>query len=221
MTRIEDASFLKGEKGRTVFFKPFPIVSELGDWNSQVPGFFRRIEKSGDDRSYAILSAIIVEYHVERMLRLVMPRFDELAKKHEVPFSLKLDLLRCLSLIPDQILACGDVVRSVRNEFAHNLAIRSLNGMRQSTTDKLRSAYNAIPDIRKIAGKAEGKAVRNILGWVVQYAIIGVRIYESNVKLLVESIHSEAFLAQLEQTYKERNHRLRLETTGAKVEFSG
>jgi hypothetical protein len=60
----------------------------------QVPGFFRRIEKSGDDRSYAILSAIIVEYHVERMLRLVMPRFDELAKKHEVSFSLKLDLLR-------------------------------------------------------------------------------------------------------------------------------
>jgi hypothetical protein len=202
-----------GEKGRTLFYKPLPIIADLGDWNSQVPEFFQRIEKSGDDRSYAILSAIIVEHHVVRMLKLVMPRFDDFAKSHELSFSMKLDLLESIRLIPEHLVVCADTVRSVRNEFAHDLDIESLDGIRQSTKDKLKSAFNSIPDIEKISGTVGRKTVRETLSWVVQCAVIGVRIYESNVKLLMESIRSETFLRQLERTYRNRNRRLRLRGT--------
>jgi len=202
-----------GGKSSTLFYKPLPIISDLGDWNSQVPEFFQRIEKSGDDRSYAILSAIIVEHHVIRMLKLIMPRFDDFAKNHESSFSMKLDLLRSLSFIPEHLLVCGDAVRIVRNEFAHNLDIESLDGIRQSTKDKLKSAFNAIPDIEKISGTIARKTVREILSWVAQCAVVGIRIYESNVRLLMESIRSETFLSQLEQTYRDRNRRLRLRGT--------
>src|SRR5436190_22198337 len=96
---VEEALFLYGQKGKALFSEPFPLLSEVGDWNSQMPSFFQRVERSGDDRSYAINSAILVEYHVDRIVKLILPGFDAFADNRDVTMSMKLSLLKDLTLI--------------------------------------------------------------------------------------------------------------------------
>ncbi len=199
---VEEALFLYGPKGETLFSEPFPLVSDVGEWNSQMPAFFHRVERSGDDRSYAIISAILVEYQVDRILKLIMPGFRRFAENRDVTFSMKLSLLKSLSLIPEQFIAWADAIRTVRNEFAHDIQVESLEKMGKKARDRLMSAYQDIPDMK--VAKEKAKTTRQFLGVTLQAVVFGLRMYESNIMLLVETIRSSEFLEQLKGIFSSR-----------------
>src|SRR6267143_3689040 len=132
---LEEAQYFYGPKGRTVFFMPFLAGPELKDWNSEVPTFLQRVEKTGDDRSYTILSATMIEYHIDIILSLIMPDF-------EIPtFALKLRYLRSLKLIPEHLLTNAETINAIRNKSAHDMKLDSFDGLDQGTQKKLRKAH--------------------------------------------------------------------------------
>src|SRR3989442_8372405 len=117
------AQYFWALKGETVFSMPFVAGPELKDWNSEVPPFIQQVEKTGDDRSYTILSATMVEHNVDRIIRLIMPDFTI----HS--FALKLRYLKSLKLIPEHLLTSAETILAVRNKFAHDMKVESLDGL--------------------------------------------------------------------------------------------
>jgi hypothetical protein len=172
----------------------------MGDWNAQVPTFLQRIVNSPDDRSSAVLSATVVEYHVDRILGLFAPGFDKLDHDHQLGLNMKIDLLKALSLIPDHLLTSAKAIGSTRNKFAHSLDLESFDEMDQNGKNSVRSAYYAIPGIKR----HPRKELRDVWRHLLQITVMGIRLYESNVKLLAETIRSDEFLSQLEEKYRTR-----------------
>src|SRR2546425_12258626 len=99
----DTAQYFWALKGKTVFSIPFIAGPELKDWNSEVPPFLQQVEKTGDERSYTILSSAMIEYHVNRILSLIMPDF-----KIRSSYALKLYLLQSLKLIPEHLLTSAE-----------------------------------------------------------------------------------------------------------------
>src|SRR2546430_2053361 len=123
MDELNDFRWLSGKPGDSAFTKPFLSLGSLEEANARHPEFYRRMESSGDDRSYVLVAVMVVESMCDDILRKVIPGFNTLRDNRDFGFSLKIELLRALRLIPPAIPRCADCVRQVRNEFAHNLSI--------------------------------------------------------------------------------------------------
>jgi hypothetical protein len=189
-----------GEKGKSLFHMPLPLVQYQVDWNAEVPEFLQRIVKSADDRSSTVLSAIVVEYHLDRILSLIMQGFDRLSRDHDLGFAMKVDLLKALNLFPEHLLSYAIVIGKTRNKFAHSLSVDSLDQLDQDAKNLIKSTYYAISSRKKDPEKSLGDILREM----VQITVMGIRSYESNVRLLVEIIRSPGFLEQLEGTYRRK-----------------
>jgi hypothetical protein len=125
-------------------------------------------------------------------------------------FSMKLDLLSAFRVIPEHILLCADVVRLIRNEFAHNLELESLENISKRSANKLVSYYENTPSI----GSATGIKTKNLFESVVDIATMGIRAYEYNIRLFKETVNSKTFLSNLEQIGTERTEQTKQKPLG-------
>ena len=116
---------------------------------------------------------------------------------HDLGFARKVDLLRALNLIPEHLLSFASAIGKIRNKFAHSLSLDSLDDMDMNAKNLIKSAYYAPPNNEKTK-----KPLGEMLREMVQITVIGIRSYESNIKLLAKIIRSEEFLDHLEQTYR-------------------
>jgi hypothetical protein len=78
-----------------------------------------------DDRLIALVGALIVENSLETYLSASLLGYKkELSGSKDFFFSWKIAVAKSLRFCPNKILTCADVIRQLRNEFAHNLGIR-------------------------------------------------------------------------------------------------
>ncbi len=174
------------------FSQPFLDFHHMQAWNREVPDLFRRAEESGDDRSLALITALLLEYHIDRLLHAFLPRYQILLDRSETTFSLKADMLKALAFVPPEILRCVDVLRKIRNDFAHDLNMEDfekiskgrkvvLKQLNQYFTKEYDNTSSAKKDFKRIA----------------YIAIIQLRMYEPNVKILREKIQDPDFISEL------------------------
>lgn len=180
-----------GEKGESVFIKPF-IDFSLIEENTEHIQIYKKMEKSGDDRSFAIVTALVLEYHIDKFFQTWIPDYSRLSERRDFTPSLKIDWIVASRLIPLHILKCADCIRSVRNDFAHNLDLDSLGNIKKGRVDKLKMLYE------EIYGNSSGKSVRELFDKVAFVAISGISAYRSNILALQELIQSEQVIEELE-----------------------
>ncbi|HBZ68107.1 MAG TPA: hypothetical protein DEO70_14835 [Bacteroidales bacterium] len=118
----------KGNK-KTVFTISMFDFENVEDNNSKSWKNFERILKTGDDRSKTILAGIIIEHYLDRLLSLLFVDYKFLTERSDFTYSFKISLLKSLRIIPHSIITMCDCVRKVRNEFAHNFEIESINNI--------------------------------------------------------------------------------------------
>ena len=111
---------------------------------------------------------------MDRILKLILPGFDAFADNRDVTMSMKLSLLKALKLIPEHFVVWADAIRTVRNEFAHNIVVESLEKMGEKTRDRLMFAYNQIPDMK--VAKEKSNTHRQFLGVTLQAVVFGLRM---------------------------------------------
>jgi hypothetical protein len=72
-----------GAEGTSAFTQPF-IDYSLG--LNRLPGFLERIHRTDDDRSFVIVSAVVVERYLDALLESVAPGYDHLIEKKNSRF---------------------------------------------------------------------------------------------------------------------------------------
>ena len=165
-----------GDKGECVFTEPFI------EWTSPVqelPGILQRIEKTGDDRSFVLLSAVVVERYVVELMKNLSPGFAKLADNRDLTFSLKIELLRALRLIPPHILLAADLIRRIRNDFAHDFETDSLAKCNRKHREAMRKT------VLEIFGENQlTTSERDCFKTVTFLALAGLQAYRTNFRKL-------------------------------------
>ena len=179
------------EQGEALFIEP--VATVLDGLKASAGPSYQIVESAKDDRSKAILRAIVVESNLDSILKIWLPGFDKLVedKGKELTFSMKISFLRSMNLIPEQILDAADRIRDVRNAFAHKLEINDLDQLDGKIAGRLTSLYN------RIFGASADKTRRDHHDALIKFAVHGLRAYAANVQVLRNALISENFVSDL------------------------
>ena len=182
---------------KQVFTQPYFDLIDKKNWNEELPVLYERINSLEDDRSFVILMSIIVEFHLDKLLSIVIPDYDtKLKNNKDLTFSLKLELLNSMRLIPKQIFLFADCIRKIRNEFAHNLKIdnilelKTLN--RRSIVLNLEQLCAEYSDSLVYSKSNPSNYIQKFKD-IANFVVNAFREYEPNFIALRKEIDSEEF----------------------------
>ncbi|MFA5049982.1 MAG: hypothetical protein WC501_03155 [Candidatus Micrarchaeia archaeon] len=187
--------FFSGNEKEILFDEPCSELGNLIMRTNELPDLFLKIQKTGDDRSFVIISALVLESVLDQFLEGYIPKYKKLLENEgNFVFSTKINLLKSLELIPTLILSCAETVRKTRNKFAHNLNFDSLEKLGKDA-NPLKTQYNQI--YSRYGENASDKTMREIFNGVVSYSISGLIAYIPNIKALNTKIRSKRFREEI------------------------
>ena len=131
--------YFDGEEGKTIFRRPFnrdPLEED------DASALLKKVHDAGDERSMVLVSAMICETYIDRLLSILLPKYSRLLDNSaSFTFSTKIKLLESFEIVPLHLTRAADLVRQVRNEFAHNLKVSSLSDVDPKIIRKLHGLY--------------------------------------------------------------------------------
>jgi hypothetical protein len=98
-----------------LFEEPFSDLPSVQRSSDEIPAFLKRVEASDDHRLVCIMGALVAEHHLDRMLKLMCPKYDVLEGSNDFSFSLRINLLQAWFIVPHWITRDLHVIRAVRN----------------------------------------------------------------------------------------------------------
>jgi len=112
-------------------FEP-QIASELSCFREIVATPCCALQTLTDDRAVILEGALIIENSVRKFLKTAVP-----GRKKNLGFALAISLSRDMQLCPDQVFDDADLVREIRNEYAHDLTKRSYHDLSKKYRDSV------------------------------------------------------------------------------------
>jgi hypothetical protein len=99
---------------------------------------------------------------------------------------MRIELARALRLCPSRLLGAADTIRDIRNEFAHELSLRSFDKCQKK---HLASASGHLREIQTsmVAGKTDREVFKNLVGTVC----LALRGYTFHVERLNKFVREE------------------------------
>ena len=191
--------FWETETSKALFYQPFKYWDKNSDWNEDIPPYFERLNKLKDDRSFVILAATVLEYQVERFLKCFIPEYQVLITPN-TSFDFKLKIVRAFRLIPPQIINSAELIKNIRNEFAHNQDLDNFNDVEKSSSLK-----NQIDLLDKYWRKYEDEMIYfkinpscvNKFKDLWRKSLEGFRSYEKNVTFFRDKTEKRDFIDNL------------------------
>ena len=129
----------EGVSGETIFHRTY-MNFVLYDEDLKNRALLERLGAYKDDRSKAIIAALVCEKYLDRMLAVVFPGYSSDNLKN-APFDTKIRMLQALRIVPLFVTKAADLLRRARNEFAHNLELDDLAGLPQPLQDAMRAHH--------------------------------------------------------------------------------
>lgn len=169
-------AYYYGTEGETLFHQPYPTKFGIIPDDSRDPIAAR--DGNLDDRSLALVSAMISENYVDRMLKLLLPTFT---LNRQGGASMKINLLAAFGIIPKHLLTAAQLLNQTRNEFAHHLQLTSfaqLDNHKPMLTDAMRGLCKS----RKILVGQGPDEVPRLFEVMFAMATTGVLHFEENVR---------------------------------------
>ncbi|KAA0072143.1 hypothetical protein [Rhodanobacter sp. T12-5] len=124
---------LQGTLGESVFHQPVrDLMAAIAD-QFETDGMLstvNRMASYGDERSKVLLAALASEAVVDKILGAFMPLYQPLRRTN---IYLKIQMLEALALVPKHLTDAADLIRDVRNQFAHKLTVEKLSDIDNSS----------------------------------------------------------------------------------------
>lgn len=184
---------ISGKKGESLFHEPLLRYFR----ENPLPELFRKTADLKDDRLLAIVTALIVEDRLDKALNSFLPRYARLIAAAGFTFSMKIALMEALALVPPRILGAADLIRKVRNEFAHHLDLDSFSGLESkfiTGVGKLRA------DVYGVFGADQRKSKSTFIEEykaLAFFCIVGLDAYRENTSYLRLHIETPEFVDEL------------------------
>jgi hypothetical protein len=192
--------------GQSILKQPFFELTDFTKWNNEMGKFYERVNETKDERSFVLLMALIVEFHFDSIIRAFFPRNKEILENKDLTLSLKINILKSLKLLPESIFKFADLVRKIRNEFAHNIEIDKIIELNDYTKGKnlinqLNNFCHQYKDYL-IYSKYEQNNYREKFKDITNFVNNALREYEPSVRLLREEIEKKEFLQKIIKSKK-------------------
>ena len=163
----------------------------IAKWNKEVPLHVNEFNKYDEDRSAVIYFALFVEFHINHTIGILFPDFDSLLSSSSI--GNKTNILASFRLLPKQIFEACRCINNIRNVFAHEFDIKSMNQLesfdgekRKKTVDKLKlltSEYHGDYEY-----ELQADTIKNRFKSLCLNTITAFRIYESQILLVREKL---------------------------------
>jgi len=137
------------------------------------------IEGAKEERLLALVGALSMEEAIDLFLGAYIPDYPHLEEQRDFTLFIKIELTRCLRVIPKHILDAAVLINNIRNKFAHELRIERFDSLDIGTQDNLKRKHGAFfPDGTRIS-----LAVKDVFAGIVEAIIVGLGIYASHLKV--------------------------------------
>lgn len=187
----------EGEKGQSLFTKPFlDLLRE-----NELPKLFKKVDGLNDHRLLTIVTALLVENRVDAILKFVYPRYDRLLDRQEYTFSMKLTTLEALRYLPPSICNTSNVIRKIRNEFAHNLNLVKFDDLRAKTKKGMLSSWKE--SYGRFTQDCPGN-LHDVFKNISFFVIAGIEAYMENISALYDKVYSQSFIDALAEEMTQR-----------------
>ena len=187
--------------GQSILKQPFFELTDFTKWNNEMGKFYERVNETKDERSFVLLMSLIVEFHIDSIIRAFFPGNKEILINKDLTLSLKINMLKSLKILPESIFKFADLVRKIRNEFAHNIEIDKIIELIDYTKGKklinqLNNFCRKYDDYLKYS-KYEQNNYREKFKDIADFVNNALREYEPSVCLLREEIEKKEFLQEI------------------------
>ena len=182
-----------GPEGESLFNRPLLRLFR----DNPLHELFQQSRRIDDDRFIAVLSALAVENRLDACLDAFLSRYPKLSESQDFGFSAKIRLMQALNFVPTLLLAASDLMRRVRNEFAHRLDREKFNDLPDDLRDKL---CNVRASIYSRFGPEQTKpkqTLREEFEALAFFAIGGLDSYVENLRYLRRRIADAELIEQL------------------------
>lgn len=201
--RPDEVVNIEGQEGETLFWhlKEWLINDQASAVQQDFDRLWAHYKDIQDDRLLAIVGALCIEAALDRLLLQFAPKYDDFARSADVHFSTKVSLARALCLIPSRVLSACDLVRQIRNDFAHNLAVARFDELDKARLDRLSpyvKAFNAAErdwqDFPKLYRDLVGFTALALVAYALQVGALrtylGTHDFRSHFKSHSEALHT-------------------------------
>jgi uncharacterized protein YutE (UPF0331/DUF86 family) len=194
-----------GKQGETLFF--MPIADRFAHMEDQLKedglrDLLNRSESYGDDRSKVLVGALAAEAVLDKALGILLPKYlQAFDNKKELTFSIKTKILRAMAVIPPHLLEALDILRGIRNAFAHDIKLDELDKIPEKLIDKMENFYVR----REIEPQEKRKDIHHLFDTTVQIATIGIYAYFPLIQDLKETIRNPTFEENLRNQAEQRD----------------
>lgn len=153
------------------------------------------LESSTDDRTLILVSAIIIENQIEVLLKILFPEYRNLTDNNskELTFSMKTNLLKSFQLCDNDLFVKTNVIRKIRNRFAHDLSFRELELIDSGTRSNINQIFQELETgftITEVRRQVEF-IVKN-LAWEFYH----IAPYANTLRRIIESEETKVELRQ-------------------------
>ena len=171
-------------------FKPDGMLSTLN-----------RMKNYGDERSKVLLAALASEAVMGKVLETLMPQYWQVFdKKWDMSFAAKTKVLEAFAIVPKHITEAANVVRAIRNEFAHDLTVEKLGDLDNKFKKKMQDYYER----REFDPKDKHDDLGHVFESIALIATVGLSTYLPLVRDLKEAIRDPAFETKLRKRAEKR-----------------
>lgn len=192
---------LSGNKGETLFWDVYvyaeTLKKSIGDAQKEFELIRSEFVVIKDDRSRAIVAAMIIEQKIDQLLSTYIPSYKKLESIKEFSFSFKIEMALSLKILPSKILNSIDPLRKIRNKFAHQLSIKSFEQyVKLQNKEKIKDFNNVLNKI-KTFGKFHDsgpKENHELLTTSICYALL---FYTEQLKVYSKVIREQKFVDDL------------------------
>ena len=191
------SSIVEGPKGESIFSSP--LHGMMDRTINELSALFKKTNGLEDDRLLSLVTALIVEERIDKLLITYLPRYSDLLVSEDCSFTVKIRTLQALNLIPLHITEACHVLRLIRNDFAHQLTLTTFDDLPQKTLRKLVSFQAKLPENWKFE-QIGREPLRNFtaVSWV---AILGIDSYLPSVQKLRAKQQEASFIQALQKEH--------------------
>ena len=132
------------------FFFPYLNIRPVFPDFKALDETLEHLEKAPEERALVLVGAMLLERAIDELLSAYMPGWEELSKGRDFSFSMKIKLASAANICPPDLLKSADVVREIRNAFAHELSVSDLSRVlknKRNLTETLRSRISQYVEI--------------------------------------------------------------------------
>ena len=157
---------------------------------AKVRNYLQQVANLKDDRLLVLIAELLVENAVESYLSEIFPKYNkELGENRDFTFSLKIAIAKGLRFSPSKFFDGADVVRKIRNEFVHNLEIKTFEDLKPKLVNEIEHILKSY-----FPKGANDKSLEEKFKSLALFTTVGITSYTKDVRSLNSFLRDDTFL---------------------------